>query len=70
MASGFLNDTQCKYPKPPERKDKDGNVIPHDMSKPFRLNDGEGMFLFVQPSGSRLWRMKYTFKGCIRKHGT
>ncbi len=55
MASNLLNDTACKYPKP---RNPD-----HDMSKPYRLNDGDGMYLFVQPSGSRLWRMKYAFNG-------
>ena len=31
--------------------------------KPFKLSDGEGMYLFVQPNGSRLWRMGYRFDG-------
>jgi integrase len=32
-------------------------------SKPFKVSDFEGLFLLVQPSGSRLWRMAYRFAG-------
>lgn len=32
-------------------------------SKPFKVSDFEGLFLLVQPSGSRLWRMAYRFGG-------
>lgn len=31
--------------------------------KPQKLSDGEGLFLLVQPNGSRLWRMAYRFAG-------
>ena len=31
--------------------------------KPYRLSDTGGLFIFVQTSGSRLWRMKYRFGG-------
>jgi Arm DNA-binding domain len=27
--------------------------------KPYKLADGEGLFLLVNPGGSRLWRLKY-----------
>lgn len=30
-------------------------------NKPYKLFDGGGLFLFVQPSGSKLWRLKYRF---------
>ena len=30
---------------------------------PYRLTDGEGLFLLVQPSGSKLWRWNYRFDG-------
>jgi integrase len=33
------------------------------QAKPYKLPDGEGMYLLVQPSGSKLWRMKYRFAG-------
>ena len=29
--------------------------------KPYKLSDGHGLFLYVQPNGSRYWRMKYRF---------
>lgn len=32
-------------------------------AKPKKLTDGEGLFLLVQPNGSRLWRMAYRFAG-------
>lgn len=32
-------------------------------SKPYKLADGGGLYLLVQPNGSRLWRMKYRFDG-------
>ncbi len=31
--------------------------------KPFKLADGRGMFLLVNPNGSRWWRLKYRFGG-------
>jgi integrase len=33
------------------------------QAKPVKLADGGGLYLLVQPSGSRLWRMKYRFGG-------
>lgn len=32
-------------------------------TKPFKLFDEEGLFLLINPSGSKLWRMKYRFTG-------
>lgn len=31
--------------------------------KPYKLTDGGGLSLIVQPGGSKLWRMKYRFMG-------
>src|SRR3546814_15946588 len=31
--------------------------------RPYKLSDGGGLHLLVQPSGSKLWRMKYRFDG-------
>lgn len=44
-----LTDTVCRAAKPRER--------------PYKMADGEGLFLLVQPTGSRLWRMAYRFEG-------
>jgi integrase len=30
-------------------------------SKPYKMSDGEGLFLLVTPSGGKYWRMKYFF---------
>lgn len=34
--------------------------------KPYHLTDGHGLFLIVQPNGSKLWRWKYRFQGKFR----
>jgi integrase len=31
--------------------------------KPYKAPDGDGLYLLVQPSGSRLWRFKYRYGG-------
>ena len=31
--------------------------------KPYKLTDGGGLYILVQPGGSKLWRMKYRFLG-------
>ncbi len=30
-------------------------------AKPFKMSDGEGLFLVVMPSGSKYWRLRYFF---------
>jgi integrase len=47
--SSALSDLKIKTAKPTE--------------KPYKLFDGEGLFLFVSPSGGKLWRVKYRFGG-------
>lgn len=32
-------------------------------NKPYKVSDGDGMYLLVKPNGSRLWRLKYRIKG-------
>lgn len=32
-------------------------------AKPYKVSDGEGLFLMVMPSGSKYWRLKYHFGG-------
>jgi integrase len=44
-----LTENQAKNAKPQERA--------------YKLADSEGLFLFVQPNGAKLWRMKYRFAG-------
>ncbi|MBS0448527.1 MAG: tyrosine-type recombinase/integrase [Proteobacteria bacterium] len=33
------------------------------QEKPAKLFDGEGMFLLIQPTGGKLWRLKYRYAG-------
>ena len=44
-----LTELQVRNAKPAERA--------------YKLSDGEGLFLLVQPNRSKLWRMKYRFAG-------
>ncbi|MEJ6008745.1 tyrosine-type recombinase/integrase [Novosphingobium aquae] len=37
------------------------NAKPREQA--FKLSDGGGLFLLVQPNGSKLWRLKYRFDG-------
>jgi len=37
------------------------NAKPKD--RPYKLADGEGMYLLINPDGSRYWRLKYRFEG-------
>ena len=30
--------------------------------KPYRLNDGKGLVLLINPDGSKYWRLNYTFQ--------
>ncbi|MDR0827139.1 MAG: Arm DNA-binding domain-containing protein [Desulfovibrio sp.] len=34
--------------------------------KPQKLFDGNGLFLFVAPRGTKSWRLKYRFQGKVR----
>ncbi|MDQ3959208.1 MAG: Arm DNA-binding domain-containing protein, partial [Pseudomonadota bacterium] len=45
----LLTDTAIRNAKPTE--------------KPTRLFDGGGMYLLINPNGSRWWRLKYRFGG-------
>jgi hypothetical protein len=31
--------------------------------KPYKLSDGGGLFLLVQPTGGKWWRYKYRYAG-------
>jgi hypothetical protein len=44
-----LSDTKIRNLKPKE--------------KPYKLADAGGLYIFVQPCGSKLWRLKYRFLG-------
>jgi len=71
--------SQFDKEKPPKRppKNKRGNAMPRPTTqltdtaitnakprdKKYKLYDGGGLFLLVMPTGSKLWRVKYRFKG-------
>ena len=44
-----LNESLIKHAKPKD--------------KAYKLSDGGGLYLLVNPSGSKYWRMKYRFQG-------
>ena len=35
-------------------------------AKPYTLADGQGLALFVQPSGAKLWRFRYRYGGTAK----
>lgn len=35
--------------------------------KPYKLADGRGLYLLVNPNGSKLWKLKYRFAGIEKK---
>ncbi|MBB6191217.1 integrase [Sphingobium wenxiniae] len=45
----MLTDVRCRTAKPKE--------------KPYKLSDAHGLYLYVMPSGTRSWRLKYRFGG-------
>lgn len=49
MARHLLTDTHVRNAKP--------------RDKPYRLKDGDGLFLFVPPSGVRAWQYRYLLTG-------
>ena len=44
-----LNDRQIKNAKPSE--------------KPFKLNDGKGLYLYINRNGGKLWRFDFSYNG-------
>ena len=50
------------YPMPISLSDaKARNAKP--KAKPYKIADGEGLFLLITPSGGKYWRLKYFFAG-------
>jgi hypothetical protein len=45
----MLTDTEIRKTKP--------------QAKPFKLADGRGLYLLVNPGGGKLWRFDYRFDG-------
>ena len=48
-----LTDTAIRNAKPKE--------------KPYKVSDSQGLYLLVNPRGSKLWRVKYRMNGVERK---
>lgn len=44
-----LNDRQIKNAKPAE--------------KPFKLNDGKGLYLYINTNGEKLWQFDFSYNG-------
>ncbi len=36
-------------------------------AKPYKVADGKGLYVLVQPSGALLWRLKFRFRGIEKK---
>ena len=52
-----LSALECTQAKPQKANDA------RSATKPYKLFDGEGLFLSVKPNGAKLWRLKYRFEG-------
>ena len=37
------------------------NAKPQDQDKPYKLSDGGGLHLLVNPDGNKYWRLVYRF---------
>ena len=37
------------------------NAIPSE--KPFKLNDGKGLYLYINRNGGKLWRFDFSYNG-------
>ncbi len=48
-----LNDLRIKAAKPKD--------------KPYKLADSSGLYLLVQPTGAKYWRLKYRYNGKEKK---
>jgi integrase len=53
MATNKLTDVAIRKAKPAD--------------KPVKMSDGDGMYLEVQPSGARYWRLKYRINGVEKR---
>jgi hypothetical protein len=38
-------------------------TIKNAKPKPYKLHDVDGLFLLINPTGSKLWRFKFRFDG-------
>jgi hypothetical protein len=52
---------KCDTPKMKLTARQISTAKPQD--KPYKLSDGGGMYLLVNPNGSRYWRLKYRYAG-------
>lgn len=52
-----LTDADCRAAKPVAL------IRGKRYKAPYKLSDGQGMYLLVQPHGARLWRLKYRHDG-------
>jgi integrase len=52
---GQLSDARCRA----KEHVRDGKAL----TPPYKLSDGQGLYLLVQPHGARLWRLKYRHQG-------
>jgi integrase len=50
------------YPMPTSLSDAKARNA-KTRTKPYKISDGEGLFLLIMPTGSKYWRLKYFFAG-------
>ena len=57
--SGYEGESKLGYPALPLTNTRIKNAKP--SSRPYKIFDERGLFLLVNPSGSKLWRFRYSF---------
>lgn len=57
----YLKNTSKKYRKNEAERPPNQNAKPAE--KPFKLNDGKGLYLYINTSGGKLWRFDFSYNG-------
>jgi len=57
----YLKNTSKKYRK--NEAERPTNQKRQARRKPFKLNDGKGLYLYINTSGGKLWRFDFSYNG-------
>lgn len=57
----YLKNTSKKYRK--NEAERPPNQKRQARRKPFKLNDGKGLYLYINTSGGKLWRFDFSHNG-------
>jgi len=57
----YLKNISKKYRKNEAERPLNQNAKPAE--KPFKLNDGKGLYLYINTGGGKLWRFDFSYNG-------